>query len=133
MRFNKPSELVAWLEENRGKKLFEKSLRDEGYIMWSNHHGYPVYYRRETGDIDPVVYDSWTNIDLVVEDWSEHIPEEGVLCWVKMHGAKKPTLSIITRGADGGYYCNQNYFWFKAEPVTVEELEKYIWKPFQQE
>ena len=62
------------------------------------------------------------------KEWYEDIPDRGRICRVWSGEPDESTLRLI-KGCKGGiYYTDSGVYWKKAEPLTDDEISKYLSK-----
>ena len=62
-------------------------------------------------------------------EWSDNIPENGILCLVSDKGDVTQTLRIIKRVYSSFFIDDTEYEWDEAIPVAPDEIMKYIYNP----
>lgn len=128
IEFKHAWEIVKWCEENREIPILVGGVK----IIWKGEN---LKFIKSNGKEKYLkITDAWIqkNTFYIEVDWRDTLKEKPVLCWVWNFNStnKKEAPKVIScfREQNANPYISYESAYFKAEPLTQEEANQYIFE-----
>lgn len=123
--FSSLLELYKWLLD--GNKVQNMETKEVFYV----ENGQQVSSLRGIFAGNWRIADETSFTKYIEPKWEDTIPEHGIFCWnsdISIAWAKENNTYDLIYGKDDSGYLAHACSWRFAEPMTLEEIKKYIWE-----